>query len=346
MSRFIAVLATSLLIQPSIGAPPSVGADKKETPRPLPAEIVKAWRDAGFKVGWMKDVPPQSSTDQFWNPWQEKAAEGAIPAFGFPDRDAGGVLSKLPDPGTAFGLDFHCGWDAGVALKELAKLTNLQSLNLGAVRSPDRRKAYPNLKDLAELTNLRALYLFYMPVSDVDLQHIASLKNLQVLDLSDTHLTDAWIKELGRLKELRWLNLRTAGVTAKGVAELQKALPKCTILTDDSAGAGLPEEERSTNKEKIVGVWQWEEEWGGTWRFVPRTGPATIEFTTDGKIKTSDKVEGTYELDGNMLKARLAGRAVTWKTSRLDNSGLVVVDGKLGIVDGKDKFSMRFFKRK
>ena len=33
------------------------GADNKDAPKPLPPEIVKAWRDAGADVGWMKDLP-------------------------------------------------------------------------------------------------------------------------------------------------------------------------------------------------------------------------------------------------------------------------------------------------
>jgi hypothetical protein len=208
--------------------------EKQDAPKPLPPKIVKAWRDAGFDVGWMKDVPPQSGAWQLWSPWRDKGEAGAIPAFSSPvGEDIRGALSKLPDPGTAFGMDFHCGTDAGVTLKEFAKLKNLQSLNIGAVRSPHRRKAYPDLKDLAGLTNLRALYLFYMPVTDADLKHVATLKNLRVLDLSDTRVTDLGLKELTRLKGLRWLNLQTPGVTAKGVAALQRDLPKCKIIVYD-----------------------------------------------------------------------------------------------------------------
>jgi hypothetical protein len=105
-------------------------AAKEHNDKPLPPEIAKAWRDAGFEVGWMKDVPPRSPSWGFWRPWREKSERGAIPAFGLPEKEAGGVLAKLPDPGTPFGLDFHCGPDAGVTLKEFAKLKNLQSLNL------------------------------------------------------------------------------------------------------------------------------------------------------------------------------------------------------------------------
>jgi hypothetical protein len=209
----------------------SAKPENQDAPKPLPPETVKAWRAAGFDVGWMKDVPPQSPAYGFWHPWRNKAEPGAIPAFSSPvGGDIRGVLSKLPDPGTAFGLDFHCGSDQGVTLKEFAKLKNLRSLNIGAVRSPGRRKAYPDLKDLAELTNLRALYLFYLPVTDADLKHVAALKNLQVLDLSSTRVTDAGIRELAGLKDLRWLNLSAGGVTADRVAALRKDMPKCKIV--------------------------------------------------------------------------------------------------------------------
>ena len=223
----VLALVTSCGFAVFVSAEPEI----QDPPKPLPSETVKAWRGAGFDVGWMKDMPPQSPAYEFWHPWREKAEPGAIPAFRSPvGEDIRGVVSKLPDPGIAFGLDFHCGSDNGVTLKEFAKLKNLRSLNIGAVRSPDRRKAYPDLKDLTELTNLRALYLFYLPVTDADLKHVAALKELQVLDLSSTRVTDAGIQYLAGLKEVRWLNLSTPGVTANGVAALQKDLLKCKIV--------------------------------------------------------------------------------------------------------------------
>jgi Leucine-rich repeat (LRR) protein len=152
-----------------------------------------------------------------------------MPAFRFPGRNAGGVLGKLPDPQAAFGLDFHCGFFAGVTLKELAKLKNLQSLSIGGVQG----KAYADLKDLGGLTNLRGLYLFYLPVTDAQIKHVVGLKNLQVLDLSHTQVTDVGLKELAGLKNLKWLNLRSTEVTTAGVAALQKELPKCRIATSD-----------------------------------------------------------------------------------------------------------------
>ncbi len=226
--HYLAVLAVLASCGLSLFAGP--GDDKKAAPKPLPPEIVKAWRDAGFDVGWMKDVPPESRSWGFWRPWREKGEAGSIPAF---DGHLGDALAKLPAPDTVFGLDFHCGaCRAAMPLKELTRFKSLQSLNIGAVLS-GQGKVQWDFKDLAKLTNLRALYLFYLPVTDADLKHVAGLKNLQVLDLASTQVTDAGLKELAGLKSLQWLNLRTAGVTAKGIAALQKDLPKCKIITYD-----------------------------------------------------------------------------------------------------------------
>jgi len=205
----------------------SAKPDNKTLPEPLPPEIVKGWRDAGFDVGWMKDVPPESPAWSFWAPWRKKAEEEAIPAF---DGHLDDVSAKLPDPGTAFGLDFHCGgYSKDVPLKALVRFKKLQSLNIGAVRNVNK-KTQIDLKDLAGMTNLQAIYLFYLPVTDAQLKHLAGLKNLQVLDLSSTNVTDAGLRELAGLKALRWLNASTAYVTAKGVAKLEQDLPKCKIV--------------------------------------------------------------------------------------------------------------------
>jgi hypothetical protein len=225
--RWPALLAVLLSCQS--GSAAGGEAQEKGSPLPLPAEVVKAWSEAGAEAGWMSDTPPRLGTYQFWEPWREKQVAGAIPAFRFPQKSARGVVAKLPDPGKPFGLDFHCGFYCGVPLKELAQLKNLQSLCIGGVPG----NAYADLKDLAGLTDLRGLYLFYLPVTDGQLKHLVGMKNLQVLDLSHTRVTDAGLKELVEMKSLQWLNLRGNEVTAAGVAVLQKELPKCKILTGD-----------------------------------------------------------------------------------------------------------------
>src|SRR5262245_45555985 len=110
-------------------------ADKTKVPRPLPPEIVKAWRDAGAEAGWMKDVPPQRSGGyEFWRQWRDKVEIGALPAFRFHPENPD-VLARLPDPGVDFGLDFHCSPVTGPWLKNMAGLKSLRSLNVGGSQS-------------------------------------------------------------------------------------------------------------------------------------------------------------------------------------------------------------------
>ena len=126
---YLAVLA--LLASCGLGAFAAEGTDKKDEPKPLRPEIVKAWRDAGAEVGWMK-------RDEFgWGQFREsKIVEtGAIPAFGFLMEEAKAV--KLPDPGLAFGLDLCGSPVSDTGLKELVGLSSLQSLNLTLLRKRD-----------------------------------------------------------------------------------------------------------------------------------------------------------------------------------------------------------------
>jgi hypothetical protein len=213
-------------------------ADKKSLPAPLPPQVEKAWRDAGAEVGWMKDLPPELGTFQFWEPWRDKRETAAIPAFRFPRRDAAGRLAKLPDPGSAFGLDFHCGFYAGVTLKEMANLPNLQSLCIGG---GCQGEAYDDLTDLAALTNLRGLYLFYLSIPSESLKPVARLKNLQVLDLSHTKVTDDGVKELAGLGNLRALNLCGTATSDEGIAHLAglRKLQSLNLSRTRVADAGM-----------------------------------------------------------------------------------------------------------
>jgi hypothetical protein len=66
-------------------------------------------------------------------------------------------------------------------------------------------------------------------VTDAGLQHLAGLKQLRALDLNNTQVTDAALKHLAGLKQLRELDLFLTKVTAKGKADLKKALPDLEI---------------------------------------------------------------------------------------------------------------------
>jgi DNA-binding PadR family transcriptional regulator len=72
-------------------------------------------------------------------------------------------------------------------------------------------------------------------ITDAGLKEVAKLQQLTWLDLRNanegtTQITDAGLKELAKLQQLTKLDLSGCEqITDAGVAELQKALPKCEI---------------------------------------------------------------------------------------------------------------------
>jgi hypothetical protein len=104
--------------------------EKKDLPKPLPDDIVKAWKDAGATVGWMK-------VEEFGVlNFVEKPEAGAIPAFRFP-KWKDGVVAKLPVPEVPFGLDLSGTEVMDDGLKELAKLKYLTRLCLCDTKTTD-----------------------------------------------------------------------------------------------------------------------------------------------------------------------------------------------------------------
>ncbi|MEI7688207.1 MAG: hypothetical protein WCL32_24645 [Planctomycetota bacterium] len=97
--------------------------EKNGLPRPLPENIVKAWKDAGATVGWMK-VDESGILSFLENP-----EAGAVPAFRFLKWKEG-VVAKLPVPESSFGLYLSKTEVMDAGLKELANLRTLASLCL------------------------------------------------------------------------------------------------------------------------------------------------------------------------------------------------------------------------
>jgi hypothetical protein len=115
--------------------------DKKDLPKPLPDNIVKAWKEAGATVGWMTMEASGELT------FVEKPEPGAIPAFRF-TKWKDGVVAKLPAPEATFGLDLSKTELSDTGLKELANLKTLTSLALCETKVTDDavealRKALP-----------------------------------------------------------------------------------------------------------------------------------------------------------------------------------------------------------
>jgi uncharacterized protein (TIGR03066 family) len=115
-----------------------------------------------------------------------------------------------------------------------------------------------------------------------------------------------------------------------------------TCLAVAALAAAAPEKEKATNKEKIVGTWE-----------VTKAGSdlpegSSIEFTKDGKVTITAKVEGkaitvkgTYTIDGDKMM-------VTLKMDEKEHKQTLVIktltDKKLVTVD-EDKKTDEFKKK-
>ncbi len=254
MKAYLAVLIV-LGLQTS----PLPADDKKEAPKPLPPEVVQAWRDAGANVGWMNmnlhlNRPIFEAEGDHRNPsgWWDRT--NAMPVFQFSEWEEG-VLVKLPDPGAPFGLCLNLTKMTDAGLKELAGLKNLQALYLAKTPVTDAglkefagRKSLQTLdlggtkvtdaglKELSGLESLQSLYLANCPVTDAGLKELAGLKSLQVLNLGDTKVTGAGLADLKSLQALYLYNTAVTDVGLKDLAELKSLqfldLARCPGVTD------------------------------------------------------------------------------------------------------------------
>jgi len=61
---------------------------------------------------------------------------------------------------------------------------------------------------------------------------LSRCEQLRMLFLAGIKINDTDLKEVAKLKQLSFLNLEYTKVTKAGVAQLQKALPKCEIYSN------------------------------------------------------------------------------------------------------------------
>lgn len=144
--------------------------------------------------------------------------------------------------------------DAG--LPHLRELGRLRELLLSGTSVTDAGLAW--IKDLVEL---RVLGLDETAVTDAGLDHLRSLTKLEAirlpstttdtglsalrgmmqlreLDLRGSQVTDAGLARLGGLPGLRFVDLREAPVTARGVRDLERALPQLEVDYEPVARVG------------------------------------------------------------------------------------------------------------
>ena len=154
--------------------------------------------------------------------------------------DSGRVAFHVPPPTPAWlrgifgedffadvahvGLDDHIGTD-DMVLEHVARLASLNLLNLSGPEFTDA-----SLEHVKRLAKLQYLTIFDSEVTDAGLKHLRGLTNLEWLVLSGPEFTDAGLEHL-ESSNLRTLWLFDTNVTAKGIEELQEALPNCAVHT-------------------------------------------------------------------------------------------------------------------
>ncbi len=95
-------------------------------------------------------------------------------------------------------------------------------------------KELKNHKDkltVRDLEKLTALHLDNTQITDLGLTEVAKLKNLSHLSLFGTEITDVGLGEVAKMENLTYLGLFDCKqITDAGVAELQRALPRCEVI--------------------------------------------------------------------------------------------------------------------
>jgi hypothetical protein len=134
------------------------------------------------------------------------------------------------------------------AMTRLKTFQYLRGLDLGYSDITDQ-----GLSHIQSLSELRWIYLYGTQVTDDGLRYVRGLANVETLVLADDNFTDACLEHISTLPRLRLLNLNGCRITdsgvkflrqvsnlerlmlydtdvsVKGIEELKRALPKCTI---------------------------------------------------------------------------------------------------------------------
>lgn len=126
--------------------------------------------------------------------------------------------------------------DADLAI--LDDLRSLRRLQIDRTNQPDWIKSSTKglsdetLARIGRLSKLEELTLRAQDITDSGLASLAGLQRLQSLDLAETPITDAGLEHLKTLKALKTLDLKGTKASARGVAELESALPSLRVLSD------------------------------------------------------------------------------------------------------------------
>jgi hypothetical protein len=255
---------------PQVAAAKAAAPAKDVAAPEMPADVLKAWEGAGFKIaGWV-------STEHGDLVFRAEGSgkQGHWPVFSPPgqfDRRFpwyAKSLPTLPPPPVGFGLSLQATANDEV-LKGLARMKELRWLNITGRRwtaaglkglaplqklqvldSDGSDACLKELKALKQLTHLMVHCDVVDPgvpqrnlftVTDVGLKELGALRHLRSLTLAHATVTEAGLKELAPLTELRTLDLDGVQVKAAGLKELAalKQLETLSLTRTNVADADL-----------------------------------------------------------------------------------------------------------
>jgi Leucine-rich repeat (LRR) protein len=125
-------------------------------------------------------------------------------------------------------LSFMDSTVTDVGVEHLHGLPRLETLSMTSNRITDR-----GLAALESLPNLKHLFLQDVQLTDEGMLHIGRCNNLQEIRLicsGARSFTDRGLQALRGLKNAKQITVLSSPVTAGGVAELQRALPRCKVV--------------------------------------------------------------------------------------------------------------------
>ena len=134
-------------------------------------------------------------------------------------------VSLLPTLTDLTFVEFSANGITDVTIQRIAGLPKLRSLIING----EKGITDAALSHIGKIASLTMLSLDYNRLSDRGIRDLAGMKNLEDLSLNDTDITDSAVPHLSKLKKLEKLSFRRTKITAKGLAALQRNLPKCKI---------------------------------------------------------------------------------------------------------------------
>jgi hypothetical protein len=177
--------------------------------------------------------------------WQVRKHLGSLQISQAKVTDAGlGYLEGMTELGqlTLYG----CRGITDEGLTHLHLMKQLRSLNLDGTAVTDR-----GLEHLEDMTSLWQLSLFGIKVTDAGLQHLQNMKELQYLSLEDSAITDAGLPALTNFPKLKMLLVSSDGITDAGLPALkglQKQLTMLSVSGPKITAEGIAELRRSLPK--------------------------------------------------------------------------------------------------